>query len=87
MVSPTEVRTNNNNQGEVIMTTQTDQGSGGLEALAHDECGNVRVSVFFPDYNIQVSQSASLTITQTNVCSDTLFTRAACNYVRLRVLG
>lgn len=59
MVSPTEVNTTTCNQGEVIMTTQTEQGSVGLQALAHDECGNVRVNVFFPDYNIQVRETNS----------------------------
>lgn len=57
MVSPTEVLVNNNNQGEVIMSAQADESSAELESLAHDEGGNVRVNVLFPDYNIQVKTS------------------------------
>lgn len=52
MVSPRQLSTTATSQGEVVMSA----GDGeGIIPLAHDEQGNVKVNVFFPDYNIQVS--------------------------------
>lgn len=52
MVAAGTIPTSQTSQGEIIMSSS---GDGPVLPLAHDEQGNVRVNVFFPDYNIQVS--------------------------------
>lgn len=59
MVSPTDQPTTRTSTGEIIMS---ESESEGITSLIHDEQGNVRVNVFFPDYNIQVSSEIFLLV-------------------------
>lgn len=70
MVAPGQVSMATSSKSEIVTGTQSAEARG-TTPLAYDEIGNVRVSVFFPDYNIQVSaltcsvtRSMTLSLTQ-----------------------